>query len=143
MLTEKDYCDCDTCVSLYELGLTFEDASLSFERNILTNRYEEIPRPSLYEAQKWLREEKDMNVYVKAFNGEGWYYIIQNYKGARIYPPLTRLIVLCHSYEEALSEGIKEGIKKLQELYKSRRQKLEMENTEFDYGHNVNHKEIN
>ena len=52
MLTEKDYCDYDTCVALYELGLSFEDASQRFERNILTNRYEEVPRPLLYEAQK-------------------------------------------------------------------------------------------
>ena len=72
-----------------------------------------VDAPTLYEAQKWLREEKGMNVYVKAFNGEGWYYTIQNCKGVRIYPPLTRIVVLCHFYEEALLEGIKESVNML------------------------------
>ena len=59
MLTNNDYCDYDTCVALYELGFSLEDASQTFERNILTNRYEEVPRPMLYEAQKWLRDKKE------------------------------------------------------------------------------------
>ena len=109
MLTEKDYCDYETCVALKELGCTYT----TLFRYIVDD--ESIPHPTLYEAQKWLREEKDINVYVKAFNGEGWYYIIQNYKGARIYPPLTRILVLCHSYEEALLGGIKEAVKILKE----------------------------
>ena len=69
MLTEKDYCDYDTCVALQELGLSFEDASQRFERNILTYRYEEVPRPLLYEAQKWLRRNKKIYIEVHiAFN---------------------------------------------------------------------------
>ena len=112
MLTEKDYCDYDTCVALYELGLTFEDASLSFERNILTNRYEEIPRPSLYEAQKWLREEKKIFVTVGfLMTGDGdWEYEVQNYRG------LHKLSTnMYNTYEEALLEGIKEAIKILKD----------------------------
>ena len=110
MLTEKDYCDYGTTVVLEELGFPLEEDYGGVY--IKSCGYK---RPSLYEVQKWLREEKDMNVYVKAFNGEGWYYVIQNYKGARIYPPLTRILVLCHSYEEALSEGIKKAVKILKE----------------------------
>jgi hypothetical protein len=113
MLTEKDYCDKDLSNTLKELGYPTKMTFVSEFGSI------EIPINSgliqLYEAQKWLREEKDINVYVKAFNGEGWYYIIQNYKGARIYPPLTRILVLCHSYEEALLEGIKEAVKILKD----------------------------
>ena len=120
MLTEKDYCDYDICVALKELGFNalvdwYFNEDKRIVSSLATYRNTYIPRISLYEAQKWLREEKDMNVYVKAFNGEGWYYIIQNYKGARIYPPLARILVLCHSYEEALSEGIKEAVKILKE----------------------------
>lgn len=120
MLTEKDYCDYDTCVALYELGLSFEDASLTFERNLLTNRYEEIPRPSLYEAQKWLREEKGIYVMIEApwktDDGLGWSHICCN-------KPLTEEDQeVCFatggffdSYEEALLEGIKATVKILKE----------------------------
>jgi hypothetical protein len=117
MLTEKDYCDYDTCVALEELG--YDDST-----DLRYNSYGSlgdflggIKAPTLYEAQKWLREEKGINVYVKAFNREGWFYIIQNYKEERIYPPPVRIVALCHSYEEALSEGIKESVKNLKENY--------------------------
>lgn len=113
MLTETDYCDKDLTAALKDLGFPTKMVFIGEQATI------EIPINScliqLYEAQKWLREEKDINVYVEAFNGEGWYYIIQNYKGARIYPPLTPILVLCHSYEEALTEGIKEAAKILKE----------------------------
>ena len=109
MLTEKDYCDYDTCVALKELGCTYT----TLFRYIVDD--ESVPHPTLYEAQKWLRENKGMNVYVKAFNGDGWYYTIQNCKGVRIYPPLARIVVLCHFYEEALLEGIKKAINILKE----------------------------
>ena len=129
MLTEKDYCDYDTCVALKELGYIGSSRYYYTQRDrmfhcdaynmLYTVRTADamgyVLAVHLYDAQKWLREEKDMNVYVKAFNGEGWYYIIQNYKGARIYPPLTQILILCHSYEEALLEGIKEAIKILKE----------------------------
>lgn len=104
MLIGKDYCDKDTCFVLRELG---------YNPNMFYD--DGAPAIHLWYAQKFLREEKDMNVYVKAFNGEGWYYIIQNYKGARIYPPLARILVLCHSYEEALSEGLRTSIKILRD----------------------------
>lgn len=144
MLTEKDYCDYDTCVALNELGLSFEDASQRFERNILTNIYEEVPRPLLYEAQKWLMTQgiyiapriylyHDINLDDET-SWECNIYIAY----AAIYTVGKSL-----SYEDALLLGIKEGINKLRELHERRRQKLEMENTEFDYGHNINHKEIN
>ena len=132
MLTEKDYCDYESSVALKELGYVgICDAYYELTGNEDYNRdsfellytrdfihpddIDRVAAPLLYQAQKWMREEKDMNVYVKAFNGEGWYYVIQNYKGARIYPPLTRILVLCHSYEEALSEGIKKAVKILKE----------------------------
>lgn len=58
MLTEKDYCDYDTCVALKELG--YNDVTQFF-----FNKDEvRIPRIPLYEAQKWLREEKEVYVTV-------------------------------------------------------------------------------
>ena len=112
MLTEKDYCDYDTCVALYELGLSFEDASQRFERNILTNRYEEVPRPLLYEAQKWLRERHKLHITIYSQSQESWQY--------RITKPHQKPEDGLHgedfsSFEEALLEGIKEAVKILKE----------------------------
>ena len=113
MLTNKDYCDYDTCVALYELGLSFDDASQTFERNILTNRYEEIPKSLLYEAQKWLREEKKIEIVILGDNYIGGPYHVDIYaESGPIYLDRGN----AHSfYESALLEGIKEVIKILKE----------------------------
>ena len=117
MLTEKDYCDYDTCVALRELGLSFEDASQRFERNILTNRYEEIPRPLLYEAQKWLREEKKIGVFVSGFKNGYTFWVNNLLNGDTLYQGFfdNQTGEKYKSYEEALLEGIKEAIKLLKE----------------------------
>lgn len=52
MLTEKDYCDLDTSHELCVMGLEPE-------------AYYDGPLILLYEAQKWLREEK--NIIVEVF----------------------------------------------------------------------------
>ena len=111
MLTEKDYCDYDTCVALYELGLSFEDASLTFERNLLTNRYEEIPKPSLYDAQKWLREERGLHVEISIFANNYDVEIITTHGDKNGLHDV--FIEKCgfKSYEEAFLEGIKEAVK--------------------------------
>ncbi len=127
MLTGKDYCDYETCVALKELGYDGfcaayyhlfdddEDARNSFEyargfdfQN--SNNIYRVGAPLLYQAQKWLREEKGIivgiinNFTIQAFD---WYVS-------------TWEEDLCRgnkyvSYEEALSEGIKEAVKILKE----------------------------
>ena len=93
MLTEKDYCDYDTCVALKELG--FNEPTLAYYHGFLSskpllylvidedcmpedgvnvfdllsnsNKYKDsknIDAPTLWEAQKWLREEKEFYVFV-------------------------------------------------------------------------------
>lgn len=52
MLTEKDYCDYETSVALYELGYDCQVIHLIAEKI------------TLYETQKWLREEKDVLIIV-------------------------------------------------------------------------------
>lgn len=109
MLTEKDYCDRDTAVALQKLGYN--------------NKYcrdDGTPVIVLYEAQKFLREEKGIFVYIdvpwKTDDGLGWSYFCCN-------KPMTEEDKeVCFasggfydSYEEALSEGIKEAVKILKE----------------------------
>ena len=105
MLTEKDYCDYDTCVALKELGFPidwFEDETWHENNtNIL-----------LYSAQKWLREEKNLHITIFSSSQESWMY--------RITKPHQKLEDGMYgedftSYEEALLEGVKEAVKLLKE----------------------------
>lgn len=116
MLTEKDYCDYKTCVALKELGFNSlvdwyfkEDKSIASSLARYRNTY--IPKISLYEAQKWLREEKGMNVNIRAFIENGWYYTIQDCKGNPICSQLTLTEELYSIYKEALLEGLRQAIK--------------------------------
>ena len=117
MLTEKDYCDYDTCVALYELGFSLENASQTFERNILTNRYEEIPRPMLYEAQKWLRDKKGIHIAPRIYLYHDILLDEQTSWECNIYVEWAAIYTIGKSlsYEDALLLGIKDAIKMLQD----------------------------
>lgn len=113
MLTEKDYCDRETCVALKELGYPidwFEDETY----------HENSTNIQLYEAQKWLREEKniDISVMIALF---GYVATVREFafqdgeyslKIPTIYP------IGGKTYEEALSDGVCAGIKILQDKQK-------------------------
>jgi hypothetical protein len=144
MLTGKDYCDYETCVALKELGYDGycaayyhlfddeDDARNSFEyaygfdfQN--SNNIYRAGAPLLYQAQKWLRDENGLFVNVELFgdydrDADGktlgtWVYYsygILNTKTA----DFIREYDLCteyQTYEDALSEGIKEAVKILKE----------------------------
>lgn len=117
MLTEKDYCDYDTCVALRELGFTLDMTEKVYERNLMTNRYETIPKPSLYEAQKWLREERGIGVFVSGFKNGYTFWINNLLNGDTLYQGFfdNQTGKKYNSYEEALAEGIKEAVKLLKE----------------------------
>lgn len=131
MLKECDYCDYDTCVALREIGCRIKTEwyihQPSYERGAcylcfgipqetsVLDEYDYIPRLSLYEAQKWLRENEDVIIVVCPYTydiinkthtwtcviwfGDNLEYEINDFK----------------SYEEALSKGIKEAIKILKD----------------------------
>ena len=115
MLTEKDYCDYETCVVLREVGYNAPQRLLVDYFGVYDEPQYDA-RVHLYYAQKWLREEKKIDVFVRAGileNRVRHYYaevftsndviIIGNYGGDY------------DSYEEALLEGIKEAIKILKD----------------------------
>ena len=106
MLTEKDYCDYEIVLKLKELG------------------YDYIRREGLihlYDAQKWLREEK--NIYVTVGcplmmdEGLGWSYEVcdKPWNGYSDDDCLKASGGAYDSYEEALLAGIKEAVKLLKE----------------------------
>ena len=134
MLTEKDYCDYDTCVALKEIGYNeksnwwfskfFNEDSGQMELvhindNPVHLNYDSwgivpkdfVIRPSLYDAQKWLREEKGLHVEISIFANNYDVEIITTNGDKHGYHNV--LIEKCgfKSYEEALLEGIKETIK--------------------------------
>ena len=137
MLTEKNYCDYDTCVALKELGYNQYTSLRSYagkggvrlwdfdgepnykegELIALSDMYDvpsdgnEVAAPLLYEAQKWLREEKNIIILVDI--DYAWYYGVYTLEGNNYAPHFSGGEL--GSYEEALSEGIKEAIKILKE----------------------------
>jgi hypothetical protein len=108
MLTEKDYCDYETCIALKELGYS-ESFPLSKDYEVLGKDYDIL----LYEAQKWLREEKKLfvEITIEAFD--------QTYLW-EIYNTENSILIAFgdsshNTYEEALSEGVREAVKLLKE----------------------------
>ena len=133
MLTEKDYCDYETCVALKELGYNEksnwwfskylnEDSGQMELVHICDNpahlNYDSwgivpkdfVIRPSLYEAQKWLREEKGIIVgIINNFTTHEFDFYVSTWEED-----------ICRgnkysSYEDALQRGIKESVKILKE----------------------------
>lgn len=97
MLTEKDYCDYKLVLELKELG------------------YDYIRREGLihlYDAQKWLREEKNIEVVILGENEIGGPYQADIYTEGGYAGYVHKA---CVKYEEALSEGIKQAVKILKE----------------------------
>lgn len=136
MLTGKDYCDYETCVALKELGYDGycaayyhlfdddEDARNSFEyaygfdfQN--SNNIYRVGAPLLYQAQKWLREEKNIVVRIIPLYEEGKAIKGMSYTNEVIHWDDGYVAEECieeyDSYEEALSEGLREAVKLLKE----------------------------
>lgn len=111
MLTEKDYCDYDTCVALEELGFPI--------RRIKVKGEEKHVSISLYEAQKWLREKKKIDVLIeletKDIHLSSKYYSVHISYMSHFRREFSYISKNFDSYEEALSEGIKEAVKILKD----------------------------
>ena len=114
MLTEKDYCDYDTCVALEELGYPRYHYDNGGELDKI------LRMVTLYNAQKWLREEKEFYVFVGREWGNAYYYWLSK-KVEDKTVGITHSFYYSNeegqfsSYEEALSEGIKEAVELLKE----------------------------
>ena len=117
MLTEKDYCDYDTCVTLGDLGFPLKRMKV---RNYLNGELTEdtIVLTLLYEAQKWLREEKKIHVEVHIAFNKYFYELFKTDEYDKHFGIQKVLVFGTNEYkshEEALLEGIKEAIKLLKE----------------------------
>lgn len=111
MLTEKDYCDYDTSITLSELGFPLKRMKV---KNFIDGQFSDsIVTVLLYEAQKWLRKEKKIGVFVSGFKNGYTFWINDLLNGDTLYQGFfdNQTGEKYKSYEEALSEGVKESIK--------------------------------
>ena len=145
MLTEKDYCDYDTCVALKELGYKVPTSAYympnnnqlvfvsnpcrggyvidcfyshnSFSKDIMTSNY--IDAPTMWEAHKWLRENHNIHIEIRSCFSGYEFELREAYKHENNISGSGIYIdnedVRYNSYEEALLEGIKEAVKILKE----------------------------
>ena len=115
MLTEKDYCDYDTCVALKELGYYYDShynwrSKDDFVSATTYYRVKMIPMIHLYDAHKWLREGKGLHIEIDRV-GYDWLVSVIETKNNLCLDVKNR----CQSYEEALLKGIKAAVKILKE----------------------------
>ena len=113
MLTEKDYCDYETCFALEEVGFPLHPyGNTEIDKSLRLTLL-------LYEAQKWLREEKNIDILIeletKDIHLSSKYYSIHISYMSRFRREFSYISKNFDSYEEALSEGIKEAVKILKE----------------------------
>lgn len=106
MLTEKnyrDFCDEETENELVKLGFPIEHACLQGSGIYVTIHI------SLYEAQKWMREERGMLLQPTYLElSDEWICVIRDKNKRHGYSAQKQ-----KNYEEALLEGIKEAVKLL------------------------------
>lgn len=154
MLTEKDYCDYETCVALKELGYKVPASAYympnnnqlifvsnpyrggyvidcfhshnSLREDVMTHDF--IDAPTMWEAHKWLREEKDIHIEVYACAGGYIYELCKAYKpnsfsgGTTIYTPndvdnpKLNDAGRYDDFEICLLDGIKEAVKILKKI---------------------------
>jgi hypothetical protein len=106
MIFDKDYCDYETCVALSKLGCPVPKYTTI---NIHTKEKEWKMWISLYNAQKWLREEKGILLQPTYLElSDEWICVIRDKNKRHGYSAQKQ-----KNYEEALSEGIKEAVKLL------------------------------
>ena len=140
MLTKKDYCDYETCVALVELGMRITSRKAYSDRDTLKHSSRGVTYTvrtasamgwviaiPLYEAQKWLREEKGMLVDSMVFadnsrDADGKVVDRWIYYACAIFNTSTAEFIRDYdhsdeyeTYEEALSEGVRASIKWLKE----------------------------
>ena len=128
MLTGKDYCDKDLSATLMKMGFMGfgyfyyekDSSKLKATHQSLTVRTAKALGHtlaiSLYEAQKWLREEKNIDISITISPFEYFAtireFVFWNGKYSFVTPPTYPNGA--KTYEEALLEGIKEAVKILE-----------------------------
>ena len=149
MLNNKDYCDYDTCVALKELGYNqpsiafypcqdiivdcidsngelyeaeYDKGNLVLYSSLNNKNHDinKVQAPLLYEAQKWLREEKHIDALVYLDDLKGYFPFIKIWEGSwKTFIILEEMedkkVSYFVNYEEALAEAVRQAVKILKE----------------------------
>ena len=112
MATNKDYCDFATCVVLKELGYNYPLELITDYFGVLDIPFHD-QKIHLYDAQKWLREDKKIEVNATYDNiiELHWHWYMKSLTNRN----QDTSIINYDSYEQALLAGIKETIEILKE----------------------------
>ena len=141
MLSNKDYCDYDTCVALKELGYEVPTSAYyipnntqlifvsnpyrggyvidcfyshnSFPKDIMTSDY--IDAPTMWEAHEWLRVEKGIIIDVFVDDDSDTPITYNVYKDRECIIHHHGKYFTVKDWNVALLEGIKEAVKVLKE----------------------------
>ena len=95
MLTNKDYCDYDTCVALEELGYPRYHYDNGGELDKI------LRMVTLYNAQKWLREKHNLHIEVRYYQNMWYEYELKEAEGKILAEGSA-----FKTYEEALSTAV-------------------------------------
>ena len=136
-LTKKDYCGYNTSIALGELGFPLKRMKV---KNFIDGEptKDTVVAVLLYEAQKWLREEKEVYITVipeyndynpvkgvkyrlevaRWKDDEFGYETIEWLDDEWLDDECPHTIITFDSYEEVLSKGVRESIKVLQNKQK-------------------------
>ena len=127
MITEKDYCDKELSATLIEMGFKGfghfyygkDSSKLKATHQFLTTRTAKALNltlaVSLYEAQKWLREEKNIIVEVFIDDDSDTPITYNIYKDRECVCHHNGKYWSVKEWSEALLEGIKAAVKLLKE----------------------------
>lgn len=96
---------CDKIVRRYDLP---QDISCCTE---IDGELVEFLCPTLYVAQKWLRETKNLHIEISYMYGDYWIYDILTIPRHDLVGLSDRPLEHYKSYEEALEAGIQEALK--------------------------------
>ena len=111
MLTNKDYCDYDTQKSLMELGFPMQAQSYDLGSGLK----EYLPKIHLFDAQKLLREEKNIIVDVFVDDDSDTPITYNVHKDGECVIHHHGRYFAINDWNLALLEGIKEAVKILKE----------------------------
>ena len=149
MLTEKDFCDFETCVALKELGfaekcMAYYDPddnvgllyNVGYSDSLSTVQYEDllesnniddeylIDAPTLYEAHKWLRKKKDIKLDVySSHDGWTWEFTEPYKKGwDRVYMPNKELNpkLKDDDWYDEYEDALQDGIRRVIDVLKKK-----------------------
>lgn len=111
-INHEYYVSLEVAKLLKEAGFDWECPD-KYERSIITCRYEDYEKPTLEVAQRWLREVKDIDVYIFPTTNnkrECVYELGIKTFGRSLWVRVQQSTAQYDTYEEAQETGIKKAL---------------------------------